>query len=235
MRASQTVCWWSGSPSVWKPADRLSLQMDLREENTEISLYRHISLPADIWIQQVHHNILWQNSQSNTKLGCLNILLSVLDLSHYSLVTVKDWQQFYSWGPYLVCCHSYSHNLNKDKINRSVPCQSQTCTSAPRTVSDNPSLPPYKCIYPSIVPINIAFFRFLWSSPPKSLTYVIPRAVAPVALCLLQRQYFEGGQGGGAWLGGDHPSEPGHRPRPNVVVVRAHWHTQKNTNKRTRF
>lgn len=68
------------------------------------------------------------------------------------------------------------------------------------------------------MPLSIAF-----SSPlPNSLTDVVPGAVAAVALRLLQRQYFEGSQRGGAGLGGDHPSEPSHRPRPNVVVVRTH-------------
>lgn len=55
----------------------------------------------------------------------------------------------------------------------------------------------------------------------STLTYVVPRAVAAVALRLLQGQDFEGGQRCGAGLGGDHPSEPGHRPRPDVVVVSA--------------
>lgn len=56
-----------------------------------------------------------------------------------------------------------------------------------------------------------------------------------MTFCLLQGQYLEGGQRGGAWLGGDHSSESCHRPRPDVVVVRAHWHTQKNANGHTRF
>lgn len=41
MRASQTACWWWGWPSGWKPADRLSHQMDLRAENTT-SFYLHL-------------------------------------------------------------------------------------------------------------------------------------------------------------------------------------------------
>lgn len=56
----------------------------------------------------------------------------------------------------------------------------------------------------------------------NSLTYIIPGAVAPVTLCLLQRQNLEGSERGGAWLCGDHPSETGYCPRPNVVVIRTH-------------
>ena len=41
---------------------------------------------------------------------------------------------------------------------------------------------------------------------------------------VLQGDNLETGAGRGAWLGGDHPSEPGDAPRPHVVVLRAHGH-----------
>lgn len=120
MTASQTVCWWWGWPSVWTPADRPSLQMDLNPEN---SIKGSTRLPAASWFICFHPKTL-----------------------HSSL-----------------CCTS-------------------------------------------------------------SFTYIIPRAVAAVAFCLLKGQYLEGGQRSGAWLGRDHPSETSHRPGTNMVVICTHWH-----------
>ena len=38
----------------------------------------------------------------------------------------------------------------------------------------------------------------------------------------LEREGLEGGEGGGAGLGGDHAPEAGEDPRPDVVVLPAH-------------
>lgn len=46
-----------------------------------------------------------------------------------------------------------------------------------------------------------------------------PGAAASVPVHVVQAQDLEGCQRRGSRLGGDHPSEPGHRPRPHVVVV----------------
>lgn len=48
-------------------------------------------------------------------------------------------------------------------------------------------------------------------------------AAASVSVHVVQAQDLEGAEGCGSRLGGDHPSEPGHRPRPHVVVVSANW------------
>lgn len=63
------------------------------------------------------------------------------------------------------------------------------------------------------------------------LTYIVPRAITSMAFCLFQWQYFEGRQRGGAWLSRYHPSESGHRPRTNMIVVCAHWHKDRKKNK----
>lgn len=70
------------------------------------------------------------------------------------------------------------------------------------------------------------FFSHIHVSLASYFTYIIAGAVAPVAFCLLQGQYFEGGQWGGAWLGRDHPSEPGYRPCANMIVVCTHWNRE---------
>ena len=41
---------------------------------------------------------------------------------------------------------------------------------------------------------------------------------------VLQGYNLETCAGRGAWLGGDHPSEPGDAPGPHVVVLGAHGH-----------
>lgn len=46
-----------------------------------------------------------------------------------------------------------------------------------------------------------------------------PGAAAAVSVHVVQAEDLEGGERRGARLGGDHPSEPGHRPRPHVIVV----------------
>lgn len=51
-------------------------------------------------------------------------------------------------------------------------------------------------------------------------------AAASVSVHVVQAQDLEGAEGRGSRLGGDHPSEPGHRPRPHVVVVGANWQTR---------
>ena len=53
-------------------------------------------------------------------------------------------------------------------------------------------------------------------------TDVGARAAAPVAVRVVQGEDLEGGEGGGARLGGDHPPEPSHRPGTHMVVVGAH-------------
>lgn len=54
------------------------------------------------------------------------------------------------------------------------------------------------------------------------LTYLSAGSTAPVAVDVLQGEDLEGGEGGGAWLGGDHAPEASHRPGPHVVVVCTH-------------
>lgn len=52
------------------------------------------------------------------------------------------------------------------------------------------------------------------------VTYLCPGAAASVPVDVVQAEDLEGGERRGARLGGDHPSEASHRPRPHVVVVR---------------
>ena len=51
---------------------------------------------------------------------------------------------------------------------------------------------------------------------------IIAVSAGPTGSVVLQGDNLETGAGRGAWLGGDHPSEPGDAPRPYVVVLRAH-------------
>lgn len=64
-----------------------------------------------------------------------------------------------------------------------------------------------------------------------TLTYVIARGVAAMALGLLQRDDLEGSQWCGSRLSGDHASKASHCPRPHVVIVGAHC----NANAENRF
>ena len=53
---------------------------------------------------------------------------------------------------------------------------------------------------------------------------IIAVAAGTTGSVVLQGDNLETGAGCGAWLGGDHPPEPGDGPRPHVVVLRAHRH-----------
>lgn len=44
-------------------------------------------------------------------------------------------------------------------------------------------------------------------------------AAASVPVHVVQAEDLEGGERRGPRLGGDHPSEASHRPRPHVVVI----------------
>lgn len=58
--------------------------------------------------------------------------------------------------------------------------------------------------------------------PESAGTDVIAGTAATEPVGRLQRQDLEGCQRSGTRLGGDHASEAGHRPCPNVVVVGTH-------------
>ncbi len=62
------------------------------------------------------------------------------------------------------------------------------------------------------------------------VTYLCPGAAASVSVDVVQAEDLEGGERRGSRLGGDHPSEPSHRPRPHVVVVRTNWQTTDRNN-----
>lgn len=61
--------------------------------------------------------------------------------------------------------------------------------------------------------------------PETRVTDLIPSAAASMSIHIIQAEDLEGAEGCGSRLGGDHPSKPGHRPRPHMVVVGTNWHT----------